>query len=60
MKKEEFAIRKNQEDRDKELFEDEEISQFLITHPESKLDMDEFLKKYEHQVRLWNARKNGD
>ncbi len=58
-KKEQLEMRKIKEDRVREMLEYEEISKYFIPEPGAKLNKEEFLKKYEQQVKIWEARKKG-
>lgn len=46
-----------QEDMDREMRENQEMSKYLIGDPDKKIDMNDFLKKYNNQIKQWEARQ---
>eukprot|EP00347_Sterkiella_histriomuscorum_P023305 403335157 len=58
-KKEQAVKLKELKDREKELQEEEEMLSFHQNTIGKKINMHEFQRKYENQVRKWEAKQNG-
>ena len=59
LKKEQAAQIKEIQDREKEFNEMKEVYRYQDSMKDKKLDMKDFKRRYENQVKQWEARKAG-